>query len=217
MIENKPFAVYVVAVWLMSAPGCGAERFDGWDGNGSLPASEAGVPSPQTDASADLSLAEKGAQEALADSGADDFHPDKSNAPSTLGSDASCAVDGPMTPPSDGGSNVDTLGDAAGADGLGADDSGADGIIDRPSDIRPAGRCDRLAYWSLAAAPLYSTGTRIKNGKPPREFECRGEPQSGWCPLPTYQPGLTGTPWRDAWIDRGPCNDLRDAEAREQN
>jgi hypothetical protein len=66
----------------------------------------------------------------------------------------------------------------------------------------PAGACNADPW---RPGEPYTDGNRVTNGTPTHVYECKPWPFSGWCPIAAYEPGKTGAPWEDAWLDVGAC------------
>jgi hypothetical protein len=67
----------------------------------------------------------------------------------------------------------------------------------------PATDCAGVAEWQPGGT--YLGDEKFVHGTPKRLFQCRPWPYAPWCSLPSYEPGLPGSPWADAWIHKGIC------------
>lgn len=103
----------------------------------------------------------------------------------------------PPAPVGTGGMSPGTGGAAPGTGGT--PDPGTGGAMMPPPHVA----CGEIMPWMSGAA--YKEGDKVAAGRPVHVYECRPWPNSGWCPMAAYEPGLPGTPWADAWTDTGPC------------
>jgi hypothetical protein len=118
-------------------------------------------------------------------------------APKTSSSTEPTITPAPSTPTDDGGTPEP------------ADAGAPDAELPTPnppdpnlSDVR-ASDCKGVAAWKPGGT--YLGGEKFTHGSPQRLFQCRPWPYAPWCSLPSYEPGLPGGPWIDAWIHKGIC------------
>ena len=109
-----------------------------------------------------------------------------------------------------GGQSVGATGGAGGGAGGagqggqgGAGGEGSSGVGGSDGPPAPPARCGEVGPWM--EGKLYEAGDRVAAGLPVHLYECRPWPNSGWCPLPAYEPGKIADYWPDAWTDAGPC------------